>query len=328
MQYPQTRLRRNRSSQWLRNLVQETELSVNDLVYPIFVTPEKAAKDEIKTMSGVFRLGEKELVAEVKEAKKLGINAIAIFPVVPQKNKDEGGSYALDKNNFLLSRVKKIKDSVPDIGIICDVALDPYTTHGHDGVLNKKNQVDNDKTIEILCKQAVLLAEAGADFVAPSDMMDGRIGEIRDALDAESLIDTGIISYSVKYASSLYAPFRDAVGSSKSLKLKDKKTYQMNPANIREAILEAQLDVSEGADVIMVKPGIFYLDVISELKNHIDRPIFAYQVSAEYSMMKHASLAGIIDFDKVMLESLICFKRAGADAIFTYAAKHVAEILK
>ncbi len=327
MQFPTTRLRRNRQAEWIRNLVQETSVSVNDLILPIFITTKKQGREPIKTMPGVFRLGEKELLAEVREAKKLGINAVALFPVVPDANKDALGKYALDKNNFLFSRIKKIKDEVPEIGVICDVALDPYTTHGHDGVLNKKGDVDNDATNIVLAKQAVLLARAGADFVAPSDMMDGRVGVIRQALDKEGLVDTGIIAYSAKYASNLYGPFRDAVGSGKNLSKKDKKTYQMNYANVQEAVLEAQMDVEEGADVLLVKPGIFYLDVISEVKKAVKVPVFAYQVSGEYSMMKVSSLAGIVDFDKVILESMICFKRAGANAILTYAAKEIAKLL-
>lgn len=357
--YPNTRLRRNRQDDWIRNLTQETEISANDLILPIFILPGKTGKEKIKTMPDVFRLGEKELIDEVKEAKKLGINAVALFPVVPDPKKDALGSYAIDKNNFLLERIKKIKNEVPDIGIICDVALDPYTSHGHDGILRKdivnsslrakqseakqssKNwiassarpprnddYVDNDATNIILAKQAVILAKAGSDFVAPSDMMDGRVGVIRAALEAEGFVDTGIISYSAKYASSLYAPFRDAVGSAKNLSRKDKKTYQMNPANIREALLEVEMDINEGADIVMVKPGIFYLDVIAAIKQKFNIPVFAYQVSGEYSMIKNSSLAGIVDFDNVMLESILCLKRAGANAVFTYAAKEVAKLLK
>ncbi len=258
---------------------------------------------------------------------------MAIFPVVPASKKDEKGSYALDKNNFLLNRIKLIKDKLPDIGVICDVALDPYTTHGHDGVLGNRQKakangfyIDNDRTNEVLARQAVMLAKAGADMVAPSDMMDGRVGVIRSALDKENFTDTGILSYSVKYASSLYSPFRDAVGSKAALK-GDKKTYQMNPANIREAILEAQMDVDEGADIIMVKPGIFYLDVIAAVKQAVQVPVFAYQVSAEYAMIKNSGLAGIVNYEQVMMESILCFKRAGASAIFTYAAKDIAKAI-
>lgn len=322
MKYPTTRLRRNRTAPWLRKLVAETEVSVNDLILPIFVLPGKEGRESIKSMPGVYRLGEKELIKEVKEAKALGINAVALFPVVPDKYKDENGSYALNKSNFLHNYIKAIKDKVPGVGIICDVALDPYTSHGHDGVLNKKGDVDNDKTNAILAKQALALIEAGADMVAPSDMMDGRIGVIRAALDKAGHSDKGIISYAVKYASSLYGPFRDAVGSGKRLK-GDKKTYQMNPANIKEAIAEAKLDVNEGADIIMVKPGIFYLDVIAAVKQAVNVPVFAYQVSAEYAMIRNSGP----DNAKVMMEAILCFKRAGANAIFTYAAKDIAKAI-
>ncbi len=325
--FPNTRLRRNRQSGWIRNLVQETTVSVNDLILPIFVLPGKDGKEKIKTMPGVFRLGEKDLLKEVAEAKRLGINAVALFPVVPDAKKNESGSYALDKNNFLLGHIKAIKNKFPEMGVICDVALDPYTVHGHDGVL-KQGYVDNDATNKILAKQAVILAKAGADFVAPSDMMDGRVGIIRAALEAEGFVNTGILSYAAKYASSLYGPFRDAVGSGKNLSKKDKKTYQMDPANISEALLEVEMDINEGADVVMVKPGIFYLDVIAAVKQKFNVPVFAYQVSGEYAMMKNSSLAGIIDFDSVMMESILCFKRAGASAVFTYAAKEIAKSLE
>ncbi len=325
--FPSTRLRRNRQAPWIRDLVRENSVSVNDLVYPLFLLPEKSAKQAIKTMPGIYRYGEKELLQEISAAKKLGINAFAIFPVVPDTKKDEKGSYALDKNNFLLKTISVIKDKISDIGIITDVALDPYTSHGHDGVLNKKGYVDNDDTNELLAVQALLLAKAGADYVAPSDMMDGRIGVIREALDQDNFINTGIISYAVKYASGLYSPFRDAVGSGKKLGVKDKKTYQMDFGSVNEAVIEAQMDADEGADILMVKPGMLYLDVVAAVKTATKLPVFAYQVSAEYSMMKQASLSGMINFDNVIMETMSCFKRAGSSAVFTYAAKEIAQIL-
>lgn len=305
--------------------MQENYISVNDLILPVFVVDKKSAKEEIKSMPDVYRLGLKELKEKIKEAETLGINAVALFPKIDQKLKDDTGSYALSEKNYLLKYIEEIKSVTDKIQVISDVALDPYTSHGHDGVLNKNGDVDNDATCEILAEQAVLLAQAGADIVAPSDMMDGRVMFIRNALNKNNFSEVSILSYATKYASNLYAPFREALGSDKNLKKADKKTYQMNPANIREAILEAELDVKEGADMLMVKPGIFYLDVIKELKSNFNLPVFAYQVSGEYSMLKSFANKNNELFDKLILESMLCFKRAGANAIVTYAACEVAK---
>ncbi len=321
-------MRRNRKNESIRNLVQENHISANDLILPVFVVDKNSAKEEIKSMPDVFRLGLKELKDKVREAEDLGINAIAIFPKVDENLKDDKGSYALSKENYLFRYINKIKLISQKVQVIVDVALDPYTSHGHDGILNKKGDVDNDATCEVLAEQAVLLAKAGADIVAPSDMMDGRVGIIRKSLDKNNFTEVSILSYAVKYASNLYAPFREAVGSAKNLGKADKKTYQMNPANIREAIMEAELDINEGADFLMVKPGMFYLDVIKELKSKFNKPVFAYQVSGEYAMLKKYSEEDINLFKNILYESMQCFKRAGADAILTYAACEMARILK
>lgn len=328
MSFPDIRMRRNRKNQSIRNLVQENHVSVNDLILPIFITDKRSAKEEIKSMPDIFRLGLKELKDKVKEVEKLGVNAIAIFPKIDEKLKDKNGSYALSQKNYLLKYINEIKSISQKVQVIVDVALDPYTSHGHDGVLNKKGDVDNDATCEILAQQAMILANAGADIVAPSDMMDGRVGIIRRSLDENDSKDISILAYTAKYASNLYAPFRDAVGSTKNLGKADKKTYQMNPANIREAVLEAELDIKEGADFLMVKPGMFYLDVIKELKNKFNRPIFAYQVSGEYAMLKKYCEEDVNLFKNILYESMLCFKRAGSDAVLTYAACEMARILK
>ena len=323
--FPQKRMRRNRSKQWVRSLVEENCLSINDLIYPLFIVEGRAIRETIPSMPGVFRLSQDLLIEELKLIEDIGIHAVALFPVVPQEKKTADGKEAYNANNLLCNTLLEIKKHVPDIGIITDVALDPYTSHGHDGVM-KGDTIDNDATVEILCKQALVQAKAGADIVAPSDMMDGRIGAIRKSLDDHKKTDTLILSYAAKYASSYYGPFRDAVQSSSLLK-GDKKTYQMNPANADEALHEVALDIQEGADMVMVKPGMPYLDIISRIKAEFKVPTFAYQVSGEYSMIKDSINKGWLN-EKVIMESLLSFKRAGANGILTYFALEIAKKLK
>lgn len=322
-----TRLRRNRKTEWVRRLVAENSLSVNDLIWPVFVTEGKNIREPISTMPGINRLSPDLLVTEVEAAAKNGIPAIALFPATPIEQKTADGREAINPDNLVCRTVRLLKDAVPEVGIICDVALDPYTTHGHDGVLGDNGYVLNDETVNILAQQALVQAQAGVDIVAPSDMMDGRIGAIRIALDEGGFTDTAILSYAAKYASAFYGPFRDAVGSSGQLK-SDKKTYQMDPANGDEALREVGFDVEEGADMIMVKPGLAYLDVISRVKDAYRMPLFAYHVSGEYAMLKAASEKGWIDYEAALMETLIAFKRAGADGILTYAALDAARLLK
>lgn len=325
MSYPYTRLRRNRSHPWVREMLTEHRLHPSDFVWPCFVCEGEGVREPIKTMPGVARLSIDLLVEKVKEAAKLGIPAVALFPVVPEHLKCEKAKEAYKKDNLVCRAVKAIKQEVPEIGVICDVALDPYTSHGQDGIV-VDNYVANDETVEVLVKQALTLAEAGADVVAPSDMMDGRIGAIRTALEQEGYTNVKILSYAVKYASSFYGPFRDAVGSAANLGRGGKQTYQMNPAgNIDEALREVEQDLEEGADMVMVKPGLPYLDVITQVKAECRVPVLAYQVSGEYAMLKFAGEAGALDEEKSMLEALLAFKRAGASAIFTYAAIEVAK---
>lgn len=308
-------------------MVAETEITTADLIQPLFVH-EKAEADEIKSMPGVKRYSIAQIVLIATRCRDLGIPAIALFPVVDPKLKDEDGREALNPKNLICRTIKAIKKQLGDsIGIIADVALDPYTTHGHDGVINDSGKVLNDKTVEILCKQAVILAEAGADIVAPSDMMDGRVGAIRKALDKSGKYNCQILSYAAKYASSLYGPFRDAIGSAKALK-GDKGTYQMDPRNTDEALREVALDIEEGADMIIVKPGMLYMDIIRRVSKNFPIHVFAYQVSGEYAMIKAAAERGWLDYHQTMMESLIALKRAGAIGIFTYAALETAEIIK
>ena len=325
--FPRTRLRRNRQSPWCRNLISETELSVNDLIYPMFVTNGKKITENIKSLPSVKRYSIDIILKKIEEVKKLGIPAIALFHYVEKKLKTFDGKEALNKNNLICKTIKEIKKKFPDLGLICDVALDPYTTHGHDGIL-RNNCIVNDETIEILSQQAIIQAEAGADIIAPSDMMDGRIGVIRDRLDNEGFGNTIILSYAAKFASNFYGPFRDAVGSSKSLGKTDKKTYQMNFQNSNEAIREVSMDINEGADMVMIKPALPYLDIISKVKRKFNIPIFAYQVSGEYSMLKHAEKENSLNYKKCLYESLISIKRAGASAIFCYGAIDIAKNLK
>ena len=324
--YPNTRLRRNRKTDWSRRLVSENTLSVNDLIWPIFLTDGKNQKNQISTMPGVYRYSVDKLEKIVEKALKLKLPLLALFPHTKKKNKDNKGSEALNENNLVCKAVRHIKKKFKsDIGIMCDVALDPYTSHGHDGLI-KKNYVQNDETVEILVKQALLLAEMGCDVIAPSDMMDGRIGKIRKALDKNNFKLVQILSYAVKYASNFYGPFRDAVGSKKSLK-SDKKNYQMNFFNQKEALREVALDIKEGADFVIVKPGMPYLDIIKLVSDTFKIPVFAYQVSGEYSLIKNGIKKKIIT-EKAIEESLMSFKRAGASAIVTYFADYISQRLR
>jgi len=322
--FPSTRLRRNRRNDWTRRLVQENALSVNDLIWPIFIREGKNIKEPIDSMPGVFRYSLDNIHELVKRAIKKKIPMIALFPNTPQIKKNSKGSEALNKNNLVCRALRLIKKKYKKIGIMCDVALDPYTDHGHDGII-KKGIVENDQTIKILVKQSILQAKMGCDVIAPSDMMDGRIGQIRKELDKKGFQHVQILSYAVKYASHFYGPFRDAVGSKKLLK-GDKKDYQMDFRNSREAIREVALDIKEGADFVMVKPGMPYLDVIKTIKDNFKIPVFAYQVSGEYSLIKNGINNKTVTED-VIIESLVSFKRAGASAIVTYFADEVAEKL-
>ena len=321
------RTRRNRKAEWIRNLLCDNSLSVNDLIYPIFCLDCNSGKDAIEQMPNFYRLGSNDVIDEVRRARDIGINAVMLFPIIPSDKKTDCGSYAYSSDNKFLRLISKIKKQVPDVGVICDVALDPYTLHGHDGVLDEENYVDNDKTVGSLVKQALCLAGAGADAIAPSDMMDGRVLKIRDALEVQGYKNLNIISYSAKFASNFYGPFRKAVGSADKMGRLDKKSYQLNPANNIEALRKIESDINEGADSVIVKPASHYLDIVSHIRKEYNVPVFAYQVSGEYSMMKLAAGNGILDYKDAILESLLCFKRAGANAIVTYAAFEVAEFL-
>ena len=323
--YPKTRLRRNRKKEWSRRLVQENNLTTADLIWPIFIRDGKNIKEPIKTMPGVYRysLDKIEKLVEFAEQKKIPM--IALFPNTPNFKKNARGSEALNKNNLICKALRLIKKNNNNIGVMCDVALDPYTSHGHDGII-KKNYVDNDETIKILIKQSILQADMGCDVIAPSDMMDGRIGEIRKALDKNGHQLVQILSYAVKYASNFYGPFRDAIGSKKSL-IGNKKTYQMDYRNSKEAIREVGLDINEGADFVMVKPGMPYLDIIKLVKDSFKIPVFAYQVSGEYNLIKSAINNKILK-EEAIFESIISFKRAGASAVVSYFADEIAKKLK
>ena len=323
--FPNTRLRRVRNSEWIRRLVSENDLSINDLILPIFVRDGKNKIEPIKSMPGVNRYSVDKLSVIMNKAKKSRIPMVALFPYTPKSKKDKLGKEALNKNNLICQSLRFIKKRYSGIGIMCDVALDPYTSHGHDGlIINKK--IDNDKTINVLVQQALLQAEMGCDVIAPSDMMDGRVGAIRKALDKRNFQNVNILSYAAKYASSFYGPFRDAVGSKKNLK-SDKKTYQMDFRNLNEAFREISLDIKEGADIVMVKPGLPYLDIIKNIKDNFKIPVFAYQVSGEYSLIKQGIENKLIN-DDAILESLMAFKRAGASAIITYFALEIANKIK
>ena len=323
--YPNVRLRRNRKTEWSRRLVSENNLSTNDLIWPIFIKEGKNIKEPIKSMPGVYRYTLDKIENLVEKAISKKIPMIALFPQTPKLKKNAKGSEALNKNNLVCKALRLIKKNYKDIGLMCDVALDPYTDHGHDGIL-KKNYVNNDETIKVLVKQSLLQAEMGCDVIAPSDMMDGRIGEIRKNLDKNGFKLVQILSYAVKYASNFYGPFREAVGSKKILK-GDKKNYQMDFSNSKEALREVALDISEGADFVMVKPGLPYLDITKLIKDNFKIPVFAYQVSGEYSLITTGINNKILSEDAIF-ESLMSFKRAGASAIVTYFAEEVADKLR
>jgi porphobilinogen synthase len=325
------RPRRLRRTASLRAMTEETVLRPQDFIAPLFVVDGKSAPDPIKSMPGVFRLNVSDLVKECRALAKLGVPAVALFPKLDPKLKDDEGTQALNEDALVLRAVRAVKKAVPELTVVTDVALDPYTSHGHDGVLNPaRDDVENDRTVGILTKMAVLQARAGVDLVAPSDMMDGRVGAIRKALDAAGHSGTGIMAYSVKFASAYYGPFRDAVGSAQAAgtRLLSKATYQMNPANRREAILEATLDAAEGADILMVKPAGAYLDIIREVRNSTTKPVAAYQVSGEYAQIHAAAKLGWLDLARTRHESLLAIKRAGAGIILTYFAKEMASALR
>jgi len=323
--YPNVRMRRNRKADWSRRLVQENSLSPNDLIWPIFLTEGKNIKESIPSMPGIYRYSLDKIESLIERAIKKKIPMVALFPNTPSSKKNAKGSEALNRNNLVCRALRLIKKNYNNIGLMCDVALDPYTSHGHDGIL-KKNYVDNDETLKVLIKQSLLQAEMGCDVIAPSDMMDGRVGEIRKNLDKNGFKLVQILSYAVKYASNFYGPFRDAVGSKKSLK-GDKKSYQMDYKNSKEALREVALDISEGADFVMVKPGLPYLDIIKLIRDNFKIPVFAYQVSGEYSLIMNGINNKILKEDAIF-ESLTSLKRAGASAIVTYFADRVASRLK
>jgi porphobilinogen synthase len=324
--YPRVRMRRNRMHEFSRRLVSENNLTVDDLIYPIFITYGLNKKEKINSMPGIYRFSLDRLETEIKYISSLNIPAIAFFPQTENKLKTSDGREAVNKNNLVCEAIRISKKVNPELGIICDVALDPYTDHGHDGVIID-NHIDNDKTLEILCQQSLIQAEAGCNIIAPSDMMDGRVGLIRDTLDKNGFINVQIMSYAVKYASAFYGPFRDAVGSSINLSNKSKNSYQMDPKNSDEALREIELDLNEGADMVIVKPGMPYLDIIHKVREKFKVPTYAYQVSGEYSMIKGAIDKGWFDEEKIIFESLIAFKRAGCSGIITYFAPYVAETL-
>ena len=325
-QFPFTRLRRNRSTDWSRRLVRENQLSVNDLIWPVFVVEGTAQEIPVASMPGVTRFSIDRLVDEVRQAADLGIPAIAIFPVTPQGKKTPDGEESANPENLICRAMRAIRDAQIPVGLIADVALDPYTTHGQDGLV-RHGYVVNDESVESLCRQAVNQASAGCDIIAPSDMMDGRVRAIRIALDAAGYVNVQILAYSAKYASAFYGPFRDAVGSAKNLGGGDKRTYQMDPANSDDAMREVAMDIREGADMVMVKPGMPYLDIVRRVKESFEVPTFAYQVSGEYAMISAAANNGWLNRESAILESLLCFKRAGADGVLTYFAVEAARLL-
>ncbi len=324
-QYPALRLRRTRASEWSRRLHAETVLTPANLIWPLFVT-EGTAEEPIASLPGVSRWGLKDIVARAREARDLGIPCLALFPNTPRELRTDDGREALNPDNLMCRAIRAIKDAVPDIGVLTDVALDPYTAHGHDGIVDAQGYVLNDETSAVLVDQALLQAEAGADIVAPSDMMDGRVGAIRGALEANGHVNVQIMAYAAKYASAFYGPFRDAVGSRGLLK-GNKKTYQMDPANAEEALREVALDLAEGADSVMVKPGLPYLDIILRVKDAFQVPVFAYQVSGEYAMIEAAAAAGAGERDALVLETLMAFRRAGCSGVLTYHAPLAARLL-
>ena len=328
LQFPAHRPRRMRRDDWSRRLMQENHLSADDLIYPIFLLEGKGKSEAVASMPGVNRISLDLLFNVAQECVDLRIPVLALFPVIDPALKTPDGKEAYNPNGLVPNAVRELKKRFPNLGIMTDVALDPYTSHGQDGVLDDHGRILNDETSAILVQQAITQAEAGVDIVAPSDMMDGRIGKIREALEQKKLIHTRIMAYSAKYASAFYGPFRDAVGSAKNLGKADKKTYQMDFANTDEALREVAMDISEGADMVMVKPGMPYLDIVRRVKEEFDYPTFAYQVSGEYAMLKAAAQNGWLDHDAVMMESLMAFKRAGADGVLTYFALEAARLIK
>ncbi len=324
--YPALRLRRTRAAAWSRAMVAETHLTPSDLIWPVFVTGGSGQREPIRSMPGVERLSVDLLAGAAREAAGLGIPCLALFPNTEPERRSDDGREALNPDNLMCRAIAAIKATVPEIGILTDVALDPYTSHGHDGLLDDAGRILNDASVEVLVGQALNQARAGADIIAPSDMMDGRIGAIRAALEGERFHDVQIMSYAVKYASAFYGPFRDAVGSGGYLK-GDKKTYQMDPANAEEGLREVALDLAEGADHVMVKPGLPYLDMVCRVKERFEVPVFAYQVSGEYAMIEAAVAAGVLDRDRGVLETLTAFKRAGCSGVLTYHAIHAAKLL-
>ena len=326
--FPTTRMRRNRRTDWSRRLTQENVLTPADFIWPIFVREGDNLREPVEAMPGVVRYSCDTVADAVGEAKDLGIPVVAIFPFIEPDLKDAGGSISTQEDNLVCRAIRAIKAAHPDIGVQCDVALDPFTSHGHDGVLDENGEILNDETVDVLCHQALIQAEAGCDVISPSDMMDGRIGAVRHALDEHGFGHVQILAYSAKYASAFYGPFREAVGSASTLGTASKATYQMNPANTDEALREVALDIAEGADMVMVKPGMPYLDVIRRVKDKFGMPTYGYQVSGEYSMIQAGALNGWIDGEKCMMESLMAFKRAGADGVLSYFSVEASKLLK
>jgi porphobilinogen synthase len=324
--FPALRMRRGRSSPWMRSMLAENRLHPSDFIWPLFICDGRDCEEPIGSLPGVSRWSVDRIGARAREAVELGIPCIALFPNTPNELRTERAEEALNRDNLICRAIRAIKDAVPDIGVLTDVALDPYTAHGHDGLVDQAGNVINDDTVEILVSQALVQADAGADIVAPSDMMDGRVGAIREALEREGHQNVAIMAYAAKYASAVYGPFREAVGSLGRLK-GDKRGYQMDPANIEEALREVELDLDEGADFVMVKPGLPYLDVVARVKETFGVPTFAYQVSGEYAMIEHAAAAGAADRDALILETLLAFKRAGATGVLTYHALDAARLI-
>ncbi|MCO6554518.1 MAG: porphobilinogen synthase [Gilliamella sp.] len=326
-QYPKRRLRRNRAHDFSRRMVAEHSLTANDLIYPVFIVEGNNITESITSMPNVNRMSIDVLLKEAEQVAKLGIPVLSLFPAIEPSKKTSLAQEAYNENGLVPKAVRALKKEIPELGVLTDVALDPYTTHGQDGIIDEQGYVQNDISVETLVKQALMQAQAGVDIIAPSDMMDGRIGAIRNELEKHGFFNTQIMAYSAKYASSFYGPFRDAVGSAKNIKGGNKKTYQLDPANSNEALQEIYQDLSEGADMVMVKPGMPYLDIVRRVKDTFAVPTFAYQVSGEYAMLTAAIQNGWLDEKSAIMESLLCFKRAGADGVLTYFAKQVAEWL-
>ena len=324
--YPYLRMRRGRSSAWMRSMLAENRLHPSDFIWPLFICEGRGCEEPVGSLPGVSRWSVDRIGAKAREAAELGIPCVALFPNTPNELRTERAEEALNRDNLICRAIRTIKDAVPEIGVLTDVALDPYTAHGHDGLVDQLGNVINDDTVEILVRQALVQAEAGADIVAPSDMMDGRVGAIREALEREGHQNVAIMAYAAKYASAFYGPFREAVGSLGRLK-GDKRGYQMDPANIEEALREVELDLEEGADFVMVKPGLPYLDVVARVRQEFGVPTFVYQVSGEYAMIEHAAAAGAADRDALILETLLAFKRAGATGVLTYHAVDAARLI-